>query len=114
MIRHVPGYLAALIAALLLFVFIAYPLGSVLIESFAVSGPMSVFELREMTLKALDRLDPGDRDKTVERWVASKVLANTNQFANEDEFFASPEWATMRQYDISLDVTPGNRRPDRR
>ncbi len=71
MIRHVPGYLAALIAAVLLFVFIAYPLGSVLIESFAVSGPMSVFELREMTLKALDRLDPGDRDKTVERWVAS-------------------------------------------
>ncbi len=71
MIRHVPGYLAALIAAVLLFVFIAYPLGSVLIESFAVSRPMSVFELREMTLKALDRLDPGDRDKTVERWVAS-------------------------------------------
>ena len=71
MIRHVPGYLAALIAAVLLFVFIAYPLGSVLVESFAVSGPMSVFELREMTLKALDHLDPGDRDKTVERWVAS-------------------------------------------
>ncbi len=71
MIRHVPGYLAALIVAVLLFVFIAYPLGSVLVESFAVSGPMSVFELRKMTLKALDRLDPGDRDKTVERWVAS-------------------------------------------
>ncbi len=71
MTRHLPGYLAALIAAVLLFVFIAYPLGAVLVESFSVSRPMSVFELREMTLKALDRMDPGDRDKTVGRWVAS-------------------------------------------
>ena len=42
MTRHVPGYLAALVTAVLLFVFIAYPLGAVLVESFSVSGPMSV------------------------------------------------------------------------
>ena len=71
MIRHVPGYLATLVAAVLVFVFIAYPLGSVLLESFAVSRPMSVFELREMTHDALDRMAPADREKTVRRWVAT-------------------------------------------
>ena len=71
MIRHVPGYLATLVAAVLVFVFIAYPLGSVLLESFVVSKPMSVFELREMTRDALDRMDPTDREKTVRRWVAT-------------------------------------------
>ncbi len=71
MIRHVPGYLATLVAAVLVFVFIAYPLGSVLLESFAVSRPMSVFELRELTRDALDRMDPTDREKTVRRWVAT-------------------------------------------
>ena len=71
MIRHVPGYLATLVAVVLVFVFIAYPLGSVLLESFAVSRPMPVFELREMTRDALDRMDPADREKTVRRWVDS-------------------------------------------
>jgi iron(III) transport system permease protein len=71
MMRPLPGYLAALVVALLLFVFIAYPLGTVLTESFVVSGPMSVFELRQMTHEALDRLDPEERDRSVARWVKS-------------------------------------------
>ena len=58
MIRQRPGQIATVIIALLLFVFIAYPLGSVLVESFVISGPMTVFEHREMTQKALDLMEP--------------------------------------------------------
>jgi hypothetical protein len=32
---------------------------------------MSVFELRQMTLEVLDRLDPEERDRSVARWVKS-------------------------------------------
>lgn len=69
MIRHIPGHLATAIIALILFVFVAYPLGSVLVESFAVSGPMTVFELREMTREALDLMDPQAREKAVASWI---------------------------------------------
>jgi iron(III) transport system permease protein len=71
MIRHIPGQIATVIIALILFVFIAYPLGSVLVESFAVSGPMTVFELRKMTQEALDLMEPKARESTVSRWIES-------------------------------------------
>ncbi len=67
--RRIPGYVASLAVALLLFVFIAYPIGSVLVESFSVEGPMSVFELRALTQDALEKLEPATREKTVGRWL---------------------------------------------
>ena len=69
MMRQLPGYLATLVVALLLGLFIVYPLGAVLVESFVVSGPIPLTELRAMTLEALSRLDPETRDKSVKRWV---------------------------------------------
>ncbi|MCH8138136.1 MAG: iron ABC transporter permease, partial [Proteobacteria bacterium] len=69
MIRQIPGQVATVIIGLILFVFVAYPLGSVLVESFVVSGPMTVFEIREMTLDALDLMEPKAREKTVSRWI---------------------------------------------
>ncbi|MCH8091211.1 MAG: iron ABC transporter permease [Proteobacteria bacterium] len=69
MIRQIPGQVATVIIGLILFVFVAYPLGSVLVESFVVSGPMTVFELREMTLDALDLMEPKARQKVVGRWI---------------------------------------------
>ena len=69
MIRQIPGQVATVIIGLILFVFVAYPLGSVLVESFVVSGPMTVFELREMTLDALDLMEPKAREKVVSRWI---------------------------------------------
>jgi iron(III) transport system permease protein len=69
MIRQIPGQVATVIIGLILFVFVAYPLGSVLVESFAVSGPMTVFELREMTLDALDLMEPEARETAVGRWI---------------------------------------------
>ena len=67
--RHVAAYGATVLVALLLGVFIAYPLSAVLVESFSVSNPLPLPELREMTLDALDKLEPANRKKTVARWV---------------------------------------------
>ena len=53
MMRRIPGHVVAIIVGLLLFVFIAYPLGSVLVEGFRLSGPMTVFELRKMTVECV-------------------------------------------------------------
>lgn len=69
--RHLPGYLAALGVALLLGVFIAYPLGGVLVESFQVNKPMPGAEMRDMTLDALGKMQTGLREKAVTRWLAS-------------------------------------------
>ena len=44
MIRQISGYTATFVVGLLLFVFVAYPIGAVLTESFAVETPMSVFD----------------------------------------------------------------------
>ena len=67
--RHVAAYGATVLVALLLGVFIAYPLSAVLVESFSVSNPLPLPELREMTLDALDKLEPENRKKNVARWV---------------------------------------------
>lgn len=69
--RHLPGYLAALGVALLLGVFIAYPLGGVLVESVQVNKPMPGAEMRDMTLDALGKMQTGLREKAVTRWLAS-------------------------------------------
>ena len=67
--RHVAAYGVTVLVALLLGVFIAYPLSAVLVESFSVSDPLPLPELREMTLDALDKLKPENRKNTVARWV---------------------------------------------
>ncbi|NIO08116.1 MAG: hypothetical protein GTO40_09000, partial [Deltaproteobacteria bacterium] len=67
--RYLSSYVTTLIVGLLVIVFIAIPFGSVLVESFSVSGPLPLPELRAMTLDALERLDSESRDKMVKRWV---------------------------------------------
>ena len=69
LIRHLPGYTLTLAVAALLFAFIVMPIGSVLIQSFYVSGPYSLPELRQKIGVALDRLEPDDRERSVKRWV---------------------------------------------
>lgn len=66
--RHLPGYIAAAVIGLLLLVFIAVPIGSVLIESFVVSGPLPLGQLKAVTVEALDKLDPKTREETIKRW----------------------------------------------
>lgn len=70
MIRQLPGYAATLVIGLLLLVFIAVPLGAVLVESFEVDGPLPLRDLHAMTVDALGKMEPEAREKTVERWLA--------------------------------------------
>lgn len=74
MARHLPGYVATTVVALLLAVFIAVPLGAILTESVSVSRPMTLVELRAMTVAALDRLDPADREPSVARWLERPTI----------------------------------------
>ena len=67
--RHVAAYGVTVLVALLVSVFIAYPLGSVLVESFSISGPLPLPELRQITLDALDKMEPAKREKSMARWV---------------------------------------------
>ena len=67
--RHVAAYGVTVLVALLLSIFIAYPLGSVLVESFSISGPLPLPELRQITLDALDKMEPAKREKSMARWV---------------------------------------------
>ncbi len=69
--RHVPGYAATAALGVLLILFIALPIGMVLIESFRLAGPISVTELSRITQSGLDRLDPDDRQRQLARWIAS-------------------------------------------
>ena len=69
MTRRLPGYIASAVVALILFVFIAFPLGAVLVESFSESGPMALTDLRTMTLDGLDLLEEKEREAMVRRWV---------------------------------------------
>lgn len=70
-LRHAPGYVATVALGFLLFVFIALPIGMVLVESVRLAGPMPLSELARFTRNALDRLDPADRERQVARWVAT-------------------------------------------
>ncbi|UCG07590.1 MAG: iron ABC transporter permease [Desulfobacterales bacterium] len=76
MFRQLPGYVLTCIVGLLLLVFIALPFCAVLLESFTVSGPLPLRELRAITLEALEHLDPETRQTTVTQWV---VKANARQ-----------------------------------
>lgn len=69
--RNLPAVaLSALVAAVLV-LFIAYPLATVLVESFVVRGPMTPERMATVTREALDTLPAGERDATVARWAAT-------------------------------------------
>jgi iron(III) transport system permease protein len=69
--RHLPGYAASVAVALLLFVFIVLPVGMVLFESVRLAGPIPLQELARITSRALDQLDPDDRQRQLARWMAT-------------------------------------------
>ncbi len=68
--RYTQGLILAGLVAGLLGIFIAYPIGAILAESVVVSGQMSPFRLKEITIEALDLLPPDRRQATLDRWVA--------------------------------------------
>jgi iron(III) transport system permease protein len=70
-LRLLPAYAATAALGLLLFVFIALPVGMVLVQSVKLAGPVPLDDLARMTQRALDKLDPGTRQRQMARWVAT-------------------------------------------
>ena len=70
-IRHLSAYSATAVLGLLLFVFIALPVGMVLLESFKLAGPVPLGDLARITQHALDQLDAETRQRQVARWIGS-------------------------------------------
>jgi iron(III) transport system permease protein len=71
LLRHLPAYAATLALGLLLFAFIALPLGVVLVESLRLAGPIPLHDLARLTEEALAKLEPADRERQTARWLAS-------------------------------------------
>jgi iron(III) transport system permease protein len=70
-LRKLPASGATAALGLLLVVFIAVPIGMVLFESVRLAGPIPLHDLARITEKALSRLEPGDRQQQMARWLAS-------------------------------------------
>jgi iron(III) transport system permease protein len=69
--RALPGGLLSLVVGALLVLFIAVPIGAMLIESTRISGPMPPQRLRAVTEAALAQLPPPRREETLARWAAA-------------------------------------------
>lgn len=66
--RRLPGHAVALAVALLLVVFIAWPIGAVLVRGFVVEGPMPPWRLKAVTEEALALLPEEERRAALARW----------------------------------------------
>ncbi|MET3899258.1 iron(III) transport system permease protein [Devosia sp. UYZn731] len=75
LVRKLPGGIAATLVALLLLVFIAVPVGLVLIKSFDNSGPLPHWRLAALTQEALALLPEDQRQESIDRWVAASTLS---------------------------------------
>jgi iron(III) transport system permease protein len=69
--RNLPSYFATAVVGILLFIFIALPVGLVLFESIRLAGPVPINELAAITKAALDKLEPADRERQLARWAAT-------------------------------------------
>jgi iron(III) transport system permease protein len=74
-LRHLPGIVLSAVVTLLLAIFIAYPIGAVLVESFVISGPMPPAQLKATTSAALDAVPTSEREALLQRWVTSATEA---------------------------------------
>ena len=74
-LRHLPGIVLSAVVTLLLAIFIAYPIGAVLVESFVISGPMPPAQLKAATSAALDAVPADERAALLQRWVTSATEA---------------------------------------
>lgn len=75
--RNVPGIVLSAIITAVLVLFIAYPLGTVLVESFVIRGPMTLERISAVTSHALEAMPPEERSQATERWVATATEAET-------------------------------------
>lgn len=69
LLRRLPGIFAAGMVTLLLLIFIALPVGLVLIKSFDNSGPLPAWRLAQITEEAMTLLPAGERQAIVRKWL---------------------------------------------
>ncbi len=67
----VPALVVTLLVTMLLGLFIAYPIGAVLVESAVVRGPMPLPRLQAVTADALALMPEAERDAAIRNWTAS-------------------------------------------
>lgn len=66
-----PGLVVTIVVAALLGIFIAYPVGSVLVESVVIRGPMPLPRLQVVTMEALALLPENEHEGSVRGWLAA-------------------------------------------
>ncbi|MCB9946887.1 MAG: iron ABC transporter permease [Rhodospirillaceae bacterium] len=69
--RDLAGHAIAVAVTALVLLFIAVPLGAVLLESFHVAGPLPLEGLKRITVEAIALIPEEERDEAVQRWVDS-------------------------------------------
>lgn len=70
-VRDLAGHAVAVTVTALVLLFIAVPLGAVLLESFRVAGPLPLEGLRRITAEAVALIPDAEREEAVQRWVDS-------------------------------------------
>jgi len=104
--RNLSTYLIGGAIGLLLFVFIVFPLGAVLVESFVSVAPMTLAQTEATTAQALDQLDPIERPKLMEQWVKSATpTQKLDATAAALELTGHvPTWDRMAKYDDQIAI----------
>jgi iron(III) transport system permease protein len=102
--RRLPAALLALAAALPVLVFIAWPVGAVLVRGLVVSGPMPEWRLKEVAEQALALLPEHGRAESLARWSKtrsdrerSEALATAFRLAGRD-----PPWDLSAAFDAQV------------
>lgn len=102
--RRLPAALLALAAALPVLVFIAWPIGAVLVRGFVVDGPMPEWRLKEVTAQALALLPEDGRAARLARWSETRTdreraeaLATAFRLAGRD-----PPWDVTAAFDAQV------------
>lgn len=91
----------SVIVALLLTLFIAYPIGAMLIESFRIRGPMPSERLRTISEEALSLLPVAQRDAALARWASSATPRERSEAMASAFALAGrqPDWNKKAAFD---------------
>jgi iron(III) transport system permease protein len=100
--RSLPHAIVSALVIALLAVFIAWPIGTVLVRGFVVEGPMPQWRLKEITLEALALMPEEQREASLARWSRPRndrehveALAAAFRLAGR-----TPPWDTEAAFDL--------------
>lgn len=101
-LRQLPSHATTAVIGVLLLVFIALPIGMVLVESVRLAGPIPLTDLAGITQQALDKLTPEDRQNQMRRWLATlKQDEKTSAVAGTLELMGREvPWDRKAEFDV--------------